>query len=179
MSKDNPLSHDDIALFRSELGGATKLKQDTVQFKKSIKQTPSKSLAQKNKQLEAEFYFSDDFVPNIDTHGTINYVKEGHDRFLAKQLRRGDYYPDLILDMHGMNKETAKLELASLISACKKRHVKCACIVTGIGERILKHKVPHYLVQHPDVIAMHQAPLEFGGKGAILILLDIAQDAKF
>jgi DNA-nicking Smr family endonuclease len=78
-----------------------------------------------------------------------------------------------------MNKQDAKLELAGLISACKKQHVRCACIVTGMGERILKHKVPHYLVQHPDVLAIHQAPLEYGGQGALLIMVDIPEDPFF
>ena len=45
----------------------------------------------------------------------------------------------------------------------------------GIGEHILRHKVPQYLVQHPDILAMHQAPLEYGGKGAVLILIDIPE----
>ncbi|MGO3798867.1 MAG: Smr/MutS family protein, partial [Vibrio casei] len=30
---------------------------------------------------------------------------------------------------------------------------------------------PLWLAQHPDVMAYHQAPLEFGGNGALLILL--------
>ncbi len=175
MSKNSSLSEQDIALFRQEMGATKKISQDTVQFKRTV-DTLKKTTQQHSKQLDAEFYFSDDYIPDIDTHHTINWVKPGEDRFLAKQLRRGDFYPDLVLDMHGMNKEVAKLELAALISACKKRDVKCACIVTGIGERILKHKVPHYLVQHPDILAMHQAPLEYGGRGAILILLDIKEE---
>lgn len=177
MKKDPSLSNDDIALFRSEIGGVKALQQDTVRSK-TIAKKVAPSVAQQQKQLEAEFYFSDEYVPDIDTNGTISYVKPGADSYLAKQLRRGDFYPELILDLHGLNKETAKLELAALITNCKKRQVKCACIVTGIGERVLKHKVPHYLVQHPDLLAMHQAPLEFGGKGALLILLDVVSDEE-
>ena len=89
------------------------------------------------------------------------------------------YHDDEALDLHGLNKELAKDELAGLIHECKKQHYYCACVVHGIGERILKHKVPQYLVQHPDVIAMHQAPLEFGGKGAVLILINLPQSDEF
>ena len=178
MKKDQSLSDDDIALFRSEMSGSKQLNQDTVHFKKAQK-TPEQSQVNKVKKLDAEFYFSDEFIPAIDTSGTVNFVKPGADTYLAKQLRRGDFAPELILDLHGMNKENAKLELAGLISACKKRHLRCACIVTGVGERILKHKVPHYLVQHPDVLAIHQAPLEYGGRGALLILVDIPEDPFF
>ncbi|MFP5304082.1 Smr/MutS family protein, partial [Cobetia sp. SIMBA_158] len=61
----------------------------------------------------------------------------------------------------------------------KKQHYYCACVVHGIGGGILKHKIPQYLVQHPDVIAMHQAPLEYGGKGAVLILINLPQSDEF
>lgn len=175
MKKDNSLSEDDIALFHNEISGSQKISQDTVHFKKAQKSAEHSTQA-KAKKLEAEFYFSDEFIPDIDTSGTVNYVKPGADTFLAKQLRRGDFAPDLILDLHGLSKDTAKLEIAGLISACKKKHLRCACIVTGVGERILKHKVPHYLVQHPDILAIHQAPLEYGGRGALLVLIDIPED---
>jgi DNA-nicking Smr family endonuclease len=178
MKKESNLSNDDIALFRSEINGSNQLNQDTVHFKKKAISAQHHSNKQL-KQTDAEFYFSDEFIPNIDTSGTVNFVKPGADTFLAKQLRRGDFAPELILDLHGMNKQDAKLELAGLISACKKQHVRCACIVTGMGERILKHKVPHYLVQHPDVLAIHQAPLEYGGQGALLIMVDIPEDPFF
>ncbi|MFY8273139.1 endonuclease SmrB [Pseudoalteromonas sp. SSDWG2] len=174
---NSDLSDDDIALFRQTIGTTKRVKNDTVrlsaQHKKHIGQRQ-----QIERQSKTEFYFSDEYIPDIDTHGTISYVKEGESTYLAKQLRRGDYSPELILDCHGMSKETVKLELAALISACKKQHVQCACVVHGIGERILKHKVPQYLVQHPDVLAMHQAPLEYGGKGAVVILIDLPVDVS-
>ena len=45
----------------------------------------------------------------------------------------------------------------------------------GIGKYILKQKAPMWLAQHPDVMAFHQAPLEFGGAGALLVLIDIPE----
>jgi DNA-nicking Smr family endonuclease len=170
---------DDFNLFRQSIAGAKVLKQDTVRFKKPITASIGKALAEQTKQHQAEFYFSDEYIPDIDTHGTVNYVRPGADKYLAKQLRRGDFAPELMLDLHGLNKDRAKDELAALIHACKKQHYYCACIVHGIGERVLKHKVPQYLVQHPDVLAIHQAPLEYGGKGAVLILVDLPQSDEF
>ena len=170
---------DDFNLFRQSISGAKELKQDTVRFKKPVKTHVGDALCEQTKQHQAEFYFSDEYVPDIDTHGTVNYVRPGADKYLAKQLRRGDFAPELMLDLHGLNKDRAKDELAALIHACKKQHYYCACIVHGIGERVLKHKVPQYLVQHPDILAIHQAPLEYGGKGAVLILVDLPQSDEF
>ncbi|MCF2907956.1 MULTISPECIES: endonuclease SmrB [Pseudoalteromonas] len=176
---NSQLPADDFALFREAVSGTSQFKQDTVQQPRRQTRFKGEVIAEQKKQHQAEFYFSDEYVPDIDTHGTVNYVRPGADKYLAKQLRRGDYAPELILDMHGMNKETAKDELAALIHACKKQHVACACVVHGIGERVLKHKVPQYLVQHPDILAIHQAPLEYGGKGAVLILVDLPQSMEF
>ena len=179
ISSQSSLSNDDIDLFRQTITGAKVFKQDTHRFDTKPKVSQAKQFAQQKKQVESEFFFSDEYIPDIDTNSTINYVQNGHDSFLAKQLRRGDFAPDLTLDLHGLNKECAKDELAGLIHECKKQHYYCACIVHGIGERVLKHKVPQYLVQHPDVIAMHQAPLEYGGRGAVLILIDLPQSDEF
>lgn len=183
MKKDphanSSLSNDDLDLFRQSVSGAKVFQQDTVRFTKKPQVSQAKQQSQQKKQQQSEFYFSDEYVPDIDTQGTVSYVKPGADSYLAKQLRRGDFAPELTLDLHGLNKELAKDELAGLIHECKKQHYYCACVVHGIGERILKHKVPQYLVQHPDVIAMHQAPLEFGGKGAVLILINLPQSDEF
>ncbi|MFT5677369.1 MAG: DNA-nicking Smr family endonuclease, partial [Paraglaciecola sp.] len=87
----------------------------------------------------------------------------------------GDYPPDLILDLHGYKREEAKLEIAALIQAAQKHHAHCVCIVHGIGTHVLKKSIPNWLVQHPLVLGFHQAPLEWGGKGALLVLIDLPQ----
>ncbi|CAE6895821.1 hypothetical protein ACOMICROBIO_LMKGKHOH_01765 [Vibrio sp. B1FIG11] len=92
-----------------------------------------------------------------------------------KRLRRGVYVPDVFLDMHGMTQQEAKRELGAMIAYCVKNEIHCACVQHGIGKHILKQKAPLWLAQHPDVMAFHQAPLEFGGDGALLVLLSIPE----
>jgi UPF0115 protein CGSHiEE_06030 len=45
--------------------------------------------------------------------------------------------------------------------------------MTGYGTFTLKKQIPRWLVQHPKVRALHQAPREWGGEAAILILVDV------
>ncbi|MGJ8675614.1 MAG: endonuclease SmrB, partial [Pseudoalteromonas sp.] len=103
MKKDTPshssLSNDDISLFRQTITGAKVFKQDTHRFDTKPKVSQAKQFAQQKKQAQSEFFFSDVYIPDIDTHGTVKYVKPGQDTFLAKQLRRGDFAPDLTLDL--------------------------------------------------------------------------------
>lgn len=168
---------DEAITFAEAVGQVKPIINDTVRLTRT--QHKSKHLHKNGQAYKAankgiaEFYFSDEFEPNLDNQGPVKYVREGVNSFEVKNLRRGHYPPDLILDLHGLDQHQAKKELAALIFACQKEHAQCVCIVHGIGARILKNKVPHWLVQHPDIMAFHQAPLEWGGAGAILALIDL------
>lgn len=174
--KDKTNQEDDFSLFKESFSDIKRLKQDRVLHNRQPKQRKSHHVEQK--QANASFHFSDEYEPVLNQQGPLSYVKSGADRYLAKQLRRGDIQPEVILDLHGMTRQQAKLELASLIEHCLKRHLPCACIVHGIGARVLKHKLPHWLVQHPAIEAFHQAPLEWGGDGAIIVAFKTEKDPK-
>jgi len=170
---NNLLSVDDKTLFQAAIGKVKPITADTIHFDKTTIKPKRRDSDKKSHQAIAQFHFSDEFEPNISTLGPVKYVREGVDSFEAKNLRRGFYQPDLILDLHGLDQHQAKKELAALLHACQKEHAQCICIIHGIGSRVLKNKVPHWLVQHPDVMAFHQAPLEWGGNGALLALIEL------
>jgi len=173
----NQVLPDEKQLFADAIGQVKPMFNDTVRLSKrghksntSLKNDQGDNKA--NKAI-AQFHFSDEFEPDLNKQGPMKYVREGVDSFEVKNLRRGYYQPDLILDLHGLDQHQAKKELAALLFACQKEHAQCICVVHGIGSHILKNKVPHWLVQHPDVMAFHQAPLEWGGNGAILALIEL------
>jgi len=163
---------DDFSLFSAEFSGIKKLKQDTIKLatknikkKQFIKQT-----------VEARFeteHFSDGFEPHLAEEGPVRYIRQNAPKYLIKQLRRGDFEPEIILDLHGLTQEEAKRELGALITCCKKEGVYCCTVMHGVGKHILKKQVPLWLAQHPDILAFHQAPLEFGGHGALLVLVEL------
>ncbi|PCH97552.1 MAG: endonuclease SmrB [Gammaproteobacteria bacterium] len=180
-----PNNAKDETLFQQAIGKVKPLKVDTIHFDKKVSKSKSNSQVknsrqhalqnslQDNNKALAQFHFSDEFEPNLNKQGPMKYVRSDVDSFEAKNLRRGFYSPDLILDLHGLDQHQAKQELAALLYACQKEHAQCICIIHGLGSRVLKNKVPHWLVQHPDVMAFHQAPLEWGGNGALLALIEI------
>ena len=163
---------DDFALFREAIKGTKKIKQDTF----IPSQSPRKKineLREIQEQKDTEFFFSDEYEPLLkEENEKVRYLRENVDPYILKQLRRGDFQPELFLDLHGLTKEKAKKELAALILACEREHVYCASIMTGFGTRTLKDQIPRWLVQHPKVLALHQAPKEWGGDAAILILVE-------
>jgi len=166
------LSAEDKKAFKESIGKIKPMVQDKIIPPRKVINKIAKQKSDINRQV-AEFHFSDEFEPELPNQGPMKYIREDVDTFEAKNLRRGVYAPELILDLHGLDQHNAKREIAALLAACHKEHVRCVCIVHGIGGRILKNKTPHWLVQHPDVMAFHQAPLEYGGDGALLVLVDI------
>ncbi|WP_394222070.1 endonuclease SmrB [Alteromonas gracilis] len=164
--------------FADAMQGVTPLSQDKVEpdkqvelFKKS-QQVKGKHLKH-SKQLAASFDFSDMYQAALPEEGPMRFCQKGESTHVLKQLRRGDYSPEMTLDLHGLTREMAKAELAALIHTARKELVDCVCVMHGFGQGVLKAALPHYLVQHPHVRAFHQAPLEYGGQAALLVLIDI------
>ncbi len=166
------LDDNDLALFRDAVKGTKPLTQNEfVAPQKTYKQ--KQQIREQREKEDTLFFFSDEYEPLLNEDGPVKYLREGEDSYLLKQLRRGDFSPELFLDLHGLTKEKAKIELASLIQACEKENIYCASIMTGYGTYTLKRQIPKWLVQHPKVRALHQAPREWGGEAAILILLEV------
>lgn len=46
-------------------------------------------------QIDASFYFSDEFQPQLDSDGPTRYIRPDANHFELKKLRRGDYSPEL------------------------------------------------------------------------------------
>ncbi|MBF0750996.1 MULTISPECIES: endonuclease SmrB [unclassified Pasteurella] len=165
---------DEFELFRAETKGIKPIKQDTfiaLRQKSSQKKSHLRDIREKEDTL---FYFSDEYEPLLNENdGMVKYLREGEDSHLLKRLRRGDFSPELFLDLHGLTREQAKMELAALLLACENERVDCASIMTGYGSFTLKKQIPRWLVQHPKVRALHQAPREWGGEAAILILIEV------
>ena len=167
------LDEEAISLFRAEMKGVKPLKQDTFVAARPHKKKALATIKEQREQQDTLFYFSDEYEPLLNEESAVKYLRENEDSHLLKQLRRGGFSPEIFLDLHGLTREQAKLELAALIQTCEKEHLYCASIMTGYGTYTLKRQIPRWLVQHPKVRALHQAPKEWGGEAAILILIDV------
>lgn len=162
----------EFALFREAAQGTKKIEQNTF-MPKTEPRKKLNELRDLKEKADIEFYFSDEYEPLLkEENEKVKYLRDDVDPYILKQLRRGDFQPELFLDLHGLTREKAKKELAALILACEREKVYCVSIMTGFGTRILKDQIPRWLVQHPKIMALHQAPREWGGDAAILILVE-------
>lgn len=186
---DSTSADQDLGLFHEMVKGIKPLRQDKVTHNtlsdssssvwqaRSSKEKNRKIVNQQQRKerqrINASFQFSDGFEAWFDPNQPIKFSRSKTLSGEVKRLRRGEYPPDLTLDLHGYNKEDAKWEIAEFLHSSIKHHHYCICIVHGIGSRILKQQIPNWLVQHPSVLGFHEAPLEWGGKGALLVLMDV------
>lgn len=184
MSDDTPekkMTDEERALFRQAMVGIKKLaKDDRIQRHHTTsdserRQSRRKRLAatenlKQARREQATHPFSSQFEPALPD-GVMKYTAPDANPYLSKQLRRGDFSPDLMVDLHGLTQLEAQRDLAAAVTECVRQHGYCLNVIHGVGSGVLRQRVPGWLMQHPDVIAFHQAPLEWGGQGALLVLL--------
>lgn len=172
------LSAEERDVFRAAVGDITPLKDDKVQHHRGPATHPTQHARKRNAsapaRLQATDPFSDAFMPALP-EGTLAWTADEEPSYLAKQLRRNEFSPGMVLDLHGYTREKAKHTLVEAIHACLSEGIHCLNIIHGIGDGVLRQHVPGWLMQHPDIRAFHQAPLEWGGQGALLVLLRVAE----
>jgi len=151
----------------------------TRQEKQKVKAVKVKEQTSMNKRRQAaSVALSDEFEAYWPNDKAISYVrdKQSNEKDVVKKLKLGHIPPDIEIDLHGQTGKQAKEELLAVIQEAKTRHYPCINIVHGHGNGILKHKIPNWLVQHPHVVGFVQAPRAFGGKAALLVLVDVNFD---
>lgn len=96
---------------------------------------------------------------------------------LLRDLRRGRWVLQDKLDLHGMNREEARLAIADFLQQARQRGLRCVRVVHGKGlrspgrEPVLKRLVLGWLTQRREVMAFCQARAAEGGAGAVVVLL--------
>lgn len=107
----------------------------------------------------------------------LSFVRPGLSRQLLRRLRRGEWVSQAELDLHGLTRIDAKLELVNFLFECKRRGIRCIRIIHGKGlgsrnrEPVLKIHVRHWLMQREEILAFVQARPVDGGSGAVMVLL--------
>ena len=112
----------------------------------------------------------------------------GLDRKTALRLKKGHFFIDYRLDLHGMSQQSARDALELCISNAHQRKYRHLLIITGKGFRsdkskmirnqsergVLRRLVPFWLIERPlaeSVLAFSIAQPEHGGAGAFYVLL--------
>ncbi|VFP83538.1 endonuclease SmrB [Buchnera aphidicola] len=174
MKKNNLMNLSQKETFLYHMKGVKQITQDKI-YHMSIKDINKCSVYNKDiyTQEAHSHYFRDivDEHPHSFKDNPICFVRNVRYNFNLKKLKRGEYIPEIVLDLHGVNLYQARKELGKLITICHQENFFCASILHGHGKKILKRYIPFWLSKHPDILAFHQAPKIFGYDAAILVVI--------
>lgn len=103
----------------------------------------------------------------------------GVDAATARKLKRGHLYIDRKLDLHGHNREQARIALLQALDKMREEGGRMLLVITGKGGRggkegVLQQAVPRWLGEPelaPYVLVFDTARPEHGGAGALYVLL--------
>ena len=121
--------------------------------------------------IEMDITFSDEYI-----EGSIR----GVGRNIMKRLKRGHIPVQDHMDLHGLNKKEAEIEVRKFLINSHRRGLRCVLIVHGRGLNspdsfpVLKERLPVWLNRGPArkiVLAFATARPYDGGTGAIYVLL--------
>ncbi|MDA2933494.1 Smr/MutS family endonuclease [Acidobacteria bacterium AH-259-D05] len=127
-----------------------------------------------------ETFLEEGTLPGLDDP---EYIQGGpHERnpLLVKRLREGVFSVQAELDLSGLSRKEARLELVRFITECRRKNRSCVRIVHGKGNNsrnrvpVLKGLIPGWLSQRRvsrHLVAYTSARPVDGGGGAIYVLL--------
>ena len=174
MSKKNPISAEDQALFRETMRDVTPLDQ-APKPTHTPKPRPAHPAATCD-ALPRKYDLSDYYYEPVHSESILSFFRAGLSQKQIHSLKSGNIRYEASLDLHGLNPDDAKDKLTAFIHLQRLHHKRTVLIVHGKGGRyhqapVLKNLVNHWLAQIPDVLAFHSAHPKHGGSGAAYVLL--------
>ena len=118
---------------------------------------------------------------DIESGDTLTYRGEGIQDSVWRRLRRGGYHIRAELDLHGLNRDAARQEVAVFLADCLDRDVRAVRIIHGKGRGspntgpVIKALLAGWLRRRKDVLAFCSARPHDGGTGAVYVLLRASQ----
>lgn len=174
-----PLSEDDIALFRNEVGTVRPVRHNQHEHPPSRRRVVARHTVRDEPQAMFE---SLKFSPSelaSSSEEELKFVRDGLSPRQMSKLRRGRYSIEAELDLHGLTIDAAERALQAFFTHCLHNKLRCLRIIHGKGTRspsgrpVIKPLVNQWLRHRPDVLAFVSAPANDGGTGAIYVLRKI------
>ena len=180
-----PEELDDADLFKTALGGVTKLDNGNIAKieRSDLRKKPDAKILAKRAAAEGAFEINDAELSDtqailnpVASQAALSYRIATLQHKVFEDLKAGNLRWFEAVDLHGCTVEEARSAVLQIIQMAKDENQNVIKIVHGKGpEAILKTYVNGWLRQHRDVLAFVSAPEKQGGTGAVLVLLKRAE----
>lgn len=176
------IPEEEAALFREAVRDATPIRQAprAIRGTKTPPPVPIQSLLDGHDAVAESLDGPLTWEQSLQTGEEPSFLRTGLGPDVLRKLRRGHWVVQDVVDLHGLNRQEARLLLAEFLVASLKRGLRCVRLVHGKGlrspgkEPVLKGKVQIWLAKRDEVLAYCEAPRNQGGSGALLVLLKAA-----
>lgn len=168
---------DDSALFRLAMLGVRRHRPAARVAADKPAPPPIARQRQQDELAVLSEMLADTEPDEIDNGDTLHYHVPGVQDAVMRRLRRGHYRVQSELDLHGHNRDRAKLAVAQFLAHCRDRDFRCVRIIHGKGNGspnsgpVIKALLGSWLRRRKDVVAYCTARVVDGGTGAIYVLL--------
>ena len=177
MVKKPKQQHSDEGLFRQEMADVVPLKTPPTTDSK-LPQSPGRRRKTENMSVNftRPYLLSSDDQTHITADDGSSHRKNGVQKRIMQQLKRGRFPVSEQLDLHNMTIETAQTALLEFITYAQSKTPGVVRIIHGKGLRSengprLKLMTRQVLRDHPQVLAFSTCKPADGGTGAVDVLL--------
>lgn len=144
--------------------------------------SPEPRQRQRDERAALRESLSDEFNVDtlLETDETLSFRRPEIGLDVVRKLRRGGWAVQAQIDLHGLRRDAARVQLNAFIREAATEGLRCVRVVHGKGlgspgrEPVLKARVRSWLVQKNEVLAFVQARPAEGGAGALVVLLKAA-----
>ena len=166
--------------FLAEMAGVKRMKPST-RLPPTALQTPGPLLPRQQAMDDAavmsELLLDPLSLEDFESGETLSYRSQGLSDASWRKLRRGQFRLQGELDLHGLGRDAARLEVIRFFLWCSSRDFRCVRLIHGKGNGspntgpVLKRLLDGWLRRRQDVLAFCSAKPCDGGTGAIYVLL--------
>ena len=175
---DSP-TDDSLEDFRSALAGVKRLPASDrlPPVLKPLPQPLARQQALDDIAVMAELLQEPMYPEDFESGDTLTYRGEGIQDSVWKKLRRGQFSLQAECDLHGLNRDDARLEIVQFLAHCASQRYRCVRIIHGKGNGspnsgpVIKRALDSWLRKRRDVLAFCSARAHDGGTGAVYVLL--------
>ena len=173
-------SDEDKDLFKNAMKNVTPIKKDRKLYNDDLskikKKITSKNINNQNYENSMlELNISADEVEQLGNE--IAFRRKGVSKKILSRLKKGDYYIESEIDLHGYTVDQAKIILKEFIANSSSENIGCVRVIhgkglgSGINGPVIKNYVQRWLGQCDDVLAFVTARAKDGGSGALYVLI--------
>ncbi|HWU85516.1 MAG TPA: Smr/MutS family protein [Rhodocyclaceae bacterium] len=180
MKKQRPPTEptpEERALFREAVADVVPIAHDRVEHELPLPLAIPRQREMDEILTLAESLNAAPFEIMLEGGDELAFARNGIPKLVLRDLRAGRWVSQAQLDLHGMNREQARVAMAEFLATALTVGVRCVRIIHGKGlrspgrEPVLKELVRNWLANRQEVLAYAQTRAAEGGAGAVTVLL--------